>query len=286
MRRAIAFGAGMATAVVLAALAGAAGSSDIYITGTAIERLPGSGDSLVKIVWDYKCLGEDRGTYEWTLKLVRLQPLPEKTTTLGSGTSERGEKTVRLAPGQYLPKADPYSCETDRGQGYDRPEIGGTFSVPDYCSWKVVATRGAVELAQGSAVKLARPGVTVAPGGSLSTPGGGKATIASQAGEGKALLGSGSQLTIDQRHCRAKGGWKLGLTKGSLTATVSGSAPTKGSYQTATPHATVSGARGTGWRVDVAGKATKVRALAGRVLVTKKAGAPKALEAGQSTTVK
>ena len=93
--------------------------------------------ATVQIAWDYKCLGEDGGDYEWNLKLVRTRPLPEKTVALGSGTTERGDKTTRLAPGEYLPKSDPYFCETSRGQGYDKPEIGGPFTVPDYCAWTV-----------------------------------------------------------------------------------------------------------------------------------------------------
>ena len=92
MRRGVAIRAGLATAVVLAVLAGSAASSDIYITGKVIARVPGKNMAAVRVSWDYKCLGEDGGDYEWNLKLVRLQPLPEQTISLGSGTTERGVK--------------------------------------------------------------------------------------------------------------------------------------------------------------------------------------------------
>ena len=65
-----------------------------------MSRVAGKNASTVRIAWDYKCLGEDGGNYEWTLKVVRTQPEPEKTTTLASGEGERGSKTVRLTPGQ------------------------------------------------------------------------------------------------------------------------------------------------------------------------------------------
>jgi hypothetical protein len=271
---------------VLATLANGAGSSDIYIFGTVLGRAQGSGSSLVRISWDYKCLGEDLGTYDWTLKVIRTEPLPERTTTLGSGTSKRGEKTVKLTPGTYLPTANPYNCETTRGQGYDRPEIGALFTVPEYCAWKVLAARGAVELEQGTAVKRARPGATVAPGDSLVTPRGAKATISSLARDGKASLAGASRLSVDPRRCAAKGGWRLLLAAGTVTASVSKSAAPRASYQTATNRVTVSGSRGSGWRLGLAGKKATIRVIAGKVLVAKKAGRPVTLGAGKSLVVK
>ena len=89
---------------------------------------------------------------------MRTQPEPEQTTTLGSGEGERGSKTVQLAPGRYLPKADPFFCETERGQGFDKPEIGAPFVVPDYCGWTVSSVRGVVQHQHGTSVKAARPG--------------------------------------------------------------------------------------------------------------------------------
>lgn len=271
---------------VLAALASGATSTDVYITGKVLGRVAGTNASLVEIAWDFKCLGENRGTYEWTMKVTRTQPLPRKVTTLGSGTTERGEQTVELTPGAYLPTADPYTCETSRGQGYDKPEIGGPFTVPDYCAWSVISARGAVELEHASAVKLAKPGATVAPGDALVTPAGAQAVISSQSNDGKATLAGSSQVTLDAKHCAAKGGWRFVVGAGSVAATVSPAAPAKGSYQTATANATVSGTRGASWRVDRTGKTTKVRALAGRVLVAKKGGRPKPLAAGQSTVIR
>lgn len=286
MRRTVGIASGAATAIVLAVLAGGAASSDIYITGKVVGRVAGSASSKVEIAWNYKCLGGKLGdaTYEWTLKLVRTQPLPEQTTTLGTGTSQRGTKTIQLAPGQYLPKSDPFFCETERGAGSDKPEIGGPFTVPDYCSWKVLTAKGPVELEQGQAVKLARPGATVSPGNTLATPAGGSVTMSSLAGEGKAALAAGTKLQLDGRHCAAKGGWRFALTKGAVTVSVPPSAG-KAVFETATSAATASGGKGSGWRMELAGKTTKVRALAGKVLVRKKSGAPVTLKAGQSATV-
>ena len=53
--------------MVLAVLAGGAASSDIYITGKVIARVPGKNMAAVRVAWDYKCLGEDGGDYEWNL---------------------------------------------------------------------------------------------------------------------------------------------------------------------------------------------------------------------------
>lgn len=287
MRRVAGVVAGVATAAVLAVLAGGAASSDIYVSGKVVRRVGASPSSRVEVAWDYKCLGGKLGdaTYEWTLKVVRTLPLPEETTTLGTGTSQRGSKVIQLPPGQYLPKADPFSCETERGAGNDKPEIGAPFTVPDYCAWKVVASRGAVELEHGSSVKLARPGATVAPGDALATPSGGQVTLSSLAGEGKAVLASASRLGVDGKHCSRKGGWRFSLAQGTVTASVPATVPGKATFETATARATVAGSKGSGWRVEVAGKATKVRALAGRVVVKKASGGSVSLRAGQSATI-
>jgi hypothetical protein len=149
-----------------------------------------------------------------------------------------------------------------------------------------VTARGAVELEHGTAVKLARSGATVSPGDSLVTPKGAQASISSQAGEGKAALAGGSRLSLDAKHCSAKGGWRFVLGTGAVTASVPAGASAKGSYQTATARATVSGARGSTWRVELAGGKTNVRALRGTVTVVKKSGAPATLKAGQSTVIR
>ena len=199
----MAIGAGLATAVVLAVLAGSAASSDIYITGQVLARIPGKNMAAVRIAWDYKCLGENGGDYEWNLKLARTQPPPEKTVALGSGTTERGDTMTRLAPVEYLPKSDPYLCETSRGQGYDKPEIGAQFTVPDYCAWTVSSVRGLVQHQHGTAVKAARPGSSVARGDVLVTPvaeggapRGGK--------DGTTTITGGSELEVDGSTARAR----------------------------------------------------------------------------------
>jgi hypothetical protein len=280
VRKGVAIGAGLATAVVLALLAGSAASSDIYITGQVLARVPGKNMATVQIAWDYKCLGEDGGDYEWSLKLVRMRPLPEKTVALGSGTTERGDKTTRLPPGEYLPKSDPYFCETSRGQGFDKPEIGGPFTVPDYCAWTVSAVRGIVQHQHGTAVKAARPGSSVAPGDVVVTPRGGKAVLRATAGDGTTTITGGSELMVDRKHCPGKSGWKLFLEAGGLTAGVPKGVTAKASFTTATKNATVTGGAGARWQVEYAKRRTKVRVLAGQVRV-----GGKVLKPGQTTTV-
>jgi hypothetical protein len=282
--RTLAIGAGVAA--VVAVLAGSAASSDIYITGTVLGRVDGQYAANVRIAWDYKCLGEDGGDYEWTLKVVRMQPLPEKTTVLGKGTGERGERTVRLTPGRYLPKSDPYLCETSRGQGFDKPEIGASFAVPDYCAWTVASVRGLVQHEQGSAVKAARAGSSIARGDALVTPRNGNAVLNAVARDGKATLGGGTHLQVDAKHCPAKSGWKLLLADGKLTVAVTPAASAKASFSTLTDNAIVFGTRLTRWDISFAAGKTTVRALAGTVRVAGKRGAPLRLKAGQSATVK
>lgn len=284
MGRRLAFGAGVA--VVVAVLAGSAASSDIYITGTVLGRVAGQNAANVRIAWDYKCLGENGGDYEWTLKVVRLQPLPEKTTALGKGTGERGERLVTLTPGRYLPKSDPYSCETSRGQGYDKPEIGAIFTVPDYCAWTVESVRGLVQHEHASAVKAARPGSSIARGDLLATPKGGKAVLESAAKDGKASLSGSSRLRVDGTYCPGKAGWRLVLHEGALSVTVKPRAAAKASFSTLTENALVLGGRLSRWDVSFVSGTTKVKARAGSVRVAGKSGAPVRLKAGQSTTVK
>ncbi len=280
MRRGVAIGAGLVTAVVLAVLAGSAASSDIYITGQVLARIPGKNMATVQIAWDYKCLGEDGGDYKWTLKVVRMEPGTEKTTTLGTGTTERGNKPVQLPFGRYLPKSDPYFCETSRGQGYEKPELGGQFTVPDYCAWTVASVRGLVQHEHGTVVKAARPGSSVTRGDVVVTPRGGQAVLRAAAADGTTTISGGSELKVDVKHCPGKSGWKLLLDAGSLTAAVPKSAPAKADFTTATKNATVTGGAGARWKVEYAKRRTKVRALAGQVRV-----GGKVLKPGQTTTV-
>ena len=267
-------------AVLAAMPAGAVRSSDIYVTGEVLGRVAGKNASTVRIAWDYKCLGEDGGNYEWTLKVVRSQPEPVKTTTLGSGEGERGSKTVRLTPGQYVPTANPFVCETERGQGFDKPEIGGPFVVPDYCGWTVSSVRGVVQHQQGTAVKAARKGSSVASGDAIVTPRGGQAVLRAVTGDGTVELAGGSGLEVDDKQCPAKPGWKLVLDKGGLTAAVPKGAAAKSSFAIKTRNTTVSGGPGARWKVEYARGKTKVRAIAGVVRVP-----GKTLRAGQSATI-
>ena len=53
--------AGLAMAVLVTVPAGAVPSTDIYVTGKVMSRVSGTNASLVRIAWDYKCLGQDGG---------------------------------------------------------------------------------------------------------------------------------------------------------------------------------------------------------------------------------
>jgi FecR protein len=263
-------------------------ASDIYIFGKVLGRVPGKNLARVEVSWAYKCLGDKLGdaTYEWTLKAVREQPKPAQTTVLGTGTSKSGKLQTRLGPGQYLLTSDPYHCETDRGAGYDKPEVGQEVVVPDYCAWNVAASRGGVQLEQAAAVRIARVGDTVLPGDALVTPRSGTAKIVSKGGEGLVSVGSASRLGVDPARCARVGGWGLQVAKGTATVDVKKGAP-KGPYLVSTPNATSTGT-GAKWLVSVNGgkPRTKVKVLSGSVTVAGKAGSKTVVvRAGLSTVV-
>jgi hypothetical protein len=272
---------------VLAGVAASAPLSDIYITGKVLGRVAGKNTSLVSIAWTYKCLGETRGSsYEWTLKVIRNRPLPKKTTTLGTGTSARGSKTVTLGPGEYLPLASPYRCETSVGAGFDKAEVGGAFTVPNYCAWSLSAVRGAVELEQGSAVKAARSGLRAGPGDALATPKNGSAAAASVGGDGTLSLGGSSRLEVDPARCAAKGGWLLRLRSGTVTVGVPAKADASRTYGVATRLITVTGSKGARWSVKTSAGSVTARALQGAVRVVPKRGAAFTLKVGTPVTIK
>lgn len=284
-----------AVAVVLAAAVGGTASGaptrasvDTFITGKVVSRVPGKNLAVVDVVWDYKCLGDKLGDarFEWTLKLVRKEPRPERTTTLGKGTSKKGSLRVRLAPGGYLPLADPFFCETERGAGTDKPEAGAPFVVPDYCAWSLTSARGQVLLEQGGSVRVVRAGSTVSRGGAISTPGSGTAALRSNAGDGTAIAAPASKLSLASQ-CVGKVAWKLQLGAGAVTATVPARSSGKLAYEVGTANAVASGRPGASWRVQYApgGRRTTVRALAGSVVVAGAGGRSVTLTKGLSTVV-
>jgi hypothetical protein len=287
VRKSTAIGVAFAAVAVLAAAASTAPASDIYIWGKVAGRVAGKDVSRVDMTWAYKCLGDKLGaaTYDWTLKVMRNRPLPRKTTTVGDGTSKKGSMIVTLTPGDYLPFSDPYHCETERGAGYDKPEIGAPFTVPDYCAWSVTSTRGAVRLEHGPAVKVAKAGTALVPGDALVTPKSGAASAASIGRDGSVALAARSRLEIDKTRCPKKGGWLLRLARGSVTVGVGAAARTSERYSVKTSNATASGSTKARWRVDFATGKTKVKALSGLVRVAGKKGSPVTLKAGQSTVV-
>jgi hypothetical protein len=279
MRRGIA-GIVAATAVLAGSVSGAP-ASDIYITGKVLGRVQGANASVVQITWAYKCLGDKLGsaTYDWTLKVERSAPQPKKTTTVAKGTTKRGSTTVELTPGTYLPYSDPYECVTDRGAGYDRPEIGAPFTVPDYCAWLLSSVRGTVQLEHGTVVKAARAGAAAAPGDALQTPRSGSVKAASLGKDGSFSLGGGSRLEVDSARCPSKGGWLVRLERGSVTVGVPPGASATKRYEVASPKVTTAGTKGARWDVRTVKGKTTVRVLSGKV---RAAGA--VLKAGQTKT--
>jgi len=285
----------VSAAAFLAAAAGLAGGQatgapgatavDTYITGKVIGRVAGRNLATVKIAWAYKCLGDKLGdaTYEWTLKLIRKQPRPERTTTLGGGTSKSGSKTVQLSAGQYLPVADPFLCETERGAGSDKPEVGASVVVPDYCAWSVTSTRGLVQLEQGAVVRAAKVGSAVAPRDSLVTPKGAVASISSNGGDGTASVSGSSRVGVQAGVCSRGGGWTLSAAQGAISAAVKGGR--RGAYRVTTPNAMTAGGPGARWKVSVARGVTKVAGLGGTVTVSGKKGPSVILTSGKSTVV-
>jgi hypothetical protein len=287
VRKSTAIGVAFAAVAVLVAAASTAPASDIYIWGKVAGRVAGKDVSRVEMMWAYKCLGDKLGaaTYDWTLKVMRNRPLPRKTTTVGDGTSKKGSMIVTLTPGDYLPFSDPYHCETERGAGYDKPEIGAPFTVPDYCAWSVTSTRGAVRLEHGPAVKVAKAGTALVPGDALVTPKSGAASAASIGRDGSAALAARSRLEIDKTRCPKNGGWLLRLAHGSLVAGVGSEALATGRYSVSTSNATATGSLNARWRVDFSAGRTKVKALAGRIRVQGKSGPSVILKAGHATTI-
>jgi len=263
---------------------------DIYIRGVVGGRVAGKNAAHVEIRWDYKCLGDRLGaaTYDWTLKLVRRLPRPEQTRTVMSGTSKTGTTRVQLAAGRYEPLADPFRCQTDRGAGSTSPEVGQVFVVPDFCSWTVQSLRGLVRLEQRGAVKALVKGGAVRPGETVV--GGRRAvvTLASRGGRSSLRLAGGPRVQVDPRHCGARGGWKLLVTAGSLSARLN-EADVRSPYEIQTANALTRSGRAS-WTVEArtrAGKPwTRVRASSGRVTVRPlRGGRSVVLTAGKQTVV-
>jgi ferric-dicitrate binding protein FerR (iron transport regulator) len=144
-----------------------------------------------------------------------------------------------------------------------------------------------VQLEQGAAVKLAKPGTPVRPGDSIVTPRGGSASLESNGKDGIATISASSNISVDAKQCAAKGAWKLRLTRGVASIAVPGAADPKRSYQTETSNATASGSRGARWKVQFTpgNPTTRVTVTAGSVLVRGNRGSAVTVKAGSSTVV-
>lgn len=285
--------AALTATAVLAATVGASGAPagvavDTYVTAKVVSRVPGKNLAVVDVNWAFKCLSDKLGdaTYEWTINLVRTDVKPERSSTIGKGTSKKGTKRVQLAPGTYLPVADPFFCETERGAGSDKPEVGLVFTVPDYCAWSVATAKGRVLLEQGSSVRAARRGATVRPGASITVPRGGSASLRSNSADGTLSAAASSSVALSSQ-CAGKSAWALQLEQGSISAAVPKAAKSGLSYTVKTSNATVAAKPGSSWRVDYAsgGRRTTVRVLAGSVQVAGSSGKAVTVGKGLATTV-
>jgi YD repeat-containing protein len=283
----------LTAAAIVAATIGASGaparpSVDTYITAKVVSRVPGKNMAVVDVNWAFKCLSDKLGdaTYEWTINLVRTDVKPERSSVMGKGTSKKGTKRVQLVPGQYIPVADPYFCETERGAGSDNPEVGAVFTVPDYCAWAVKKSKGRVLLEQGSSVRAARPGATLRPGGSITVPAGGSASLASNGVDGTLAASASTSVGLTSQ-CAGKTAWALRLEQGSVTGSVPAGAKGAVAYSLKTSNASVTARPGSSWRVDYAasGRRTTVRVLAGSVQVSGSSGKAVAVGKGRGTTV-
>jgi uncharacterized repeat protein (TIGR01451 family) len=279
------------TLTLAASAASPGGFVDIYIRGYPGKRVPGRNAAFVDIRWDFKCFADRLGpaTYSWTLRVVRLLPKPEQTRTLMSGTSKSGSARVRLAPGRYEPRAEPFRCETERGAGSTEPEIGAQFVVPDYCPWTVTGVRGAVTLERAGLVKRAAATDLVRPGDVLVTRRGGGIALRSREGGTTVALARSSRLTVDRAHCARTGGWKLRLARGKVSARLA-EENTRAPYEIATPDALARAARAR-WTTEVSGTGrstwTRVRVQEGRVAVRSRAtGRSRTIAAGRKTVVR
>jgi hypothetical protein len=283
MRRA----AALAALVLTIAIGDAAAreSVDVYIRGEVLGRAAPANLADVEIRWDYKCFGDKLGasTFEWTLKVVRKQPLPEQTTALQSGTSKTGSVRSRLAPGQYLLTANPFRCATDRGAGTTEPEIGETIVVPDYCAWRIERSSGRVTVERGGTVKAGAAGALVRGAETLVT-GTGSATIANEGAHTRLRVARGARIHVDSPACARAGGWKLVLGGGAVEGTI---AERRTGYTIATANAAV-GAVTARLRVEAARKQgkpwTRVAVKSGRATVTVR-GRRTALPAGATRTI-
>jgi hypothetical protein len=284
MRRLVALVAVISSLV----LAGSALAVDIFIFGAVTGRVPGKNLARVAVRWDFQCLGGKLGeaTYEYTLVAVKLGT--KQKVTLRKDTTQKGSLQTTLPPGSWQLQADPFLCETERGAGATEPETGQTVQVPDYCTWVVAKARGAAELEQGAAVKRAKPGSVVAPGGSVVTRGGGSVSLATAGKDAAAELGPSSSVTVDARQCAsAAGGWKLTLATGAIAVSAKPGPDAGRPHTVATPNASSSAGAAT-WIVTSSAKGgvktTVVSVRSGAVTVSA-AGKKVVVKRGFRTTV-
>lgn len=273
-----------------AVVAGSALAVDTFVFGSVAGRVAGTNEADVKVRWALKCLGDKLGaaTYEFTLVAVRVQPEPQTTVTIRKDTTKTGSTRIRLPAGSWQIRADPFLCETERGAGSTRPEIGQTVEVPDYCSWVVRRVRGAASVETASAVKRARPGSLAAPGSTLVAPAGGSIDAGTPDRSATAALGGGARVGIDAKQCRTRSGWRLALQAGAITVSATAGPDAARDHDVATPNAVATGRVGR-WSVAIARSGgavtTVVRVRKGSVRVKGKSGAAVTVAAGFRTTV-
>ena len=265
---------------------------DYYITGEIVGRAPGKNAAAVELRWDYKCLGDRLGpaTFSWTLKLRRPAPNPDRTVSLGTGTSKSGNRRVVVPPGRWQPVADPFRCETERGAGSTTPEFGREFDVPDYCGWSVAAVKGRATLEQRGAVEALRRGGNVSLGDVISTGRRSSVELSDRANASALSIGPNTHVTVHRRYCPRTGAWKHVVARGTVAAEVRPSAA-RGRYELQSANARTTTAVRAAWTVT-SGRTgrqqwTRVAVRSNRVAVANvRGGRAVVVPAGYTTVVR
>ena len=240
--------------------------------------MPGKNASRVDVRWDFKCLGDKLGeaTYEWTLVASTIGGATSRTVTLRTGTTKTGRLTTVLTPGRWQLRADPFLCETERGAGSTAPEVGQVVDVPDRCAWLVTRARGSVELDAGSVVRRARPGASLAPATTVTTPAGAALDLKTAGGEASLAVRAGSRLVVDRATCG--GNPRVTVTAGSVQAVARDPLEVNAGAARSTGRAAT-------WTVQAAGGRTTIAVAKGAVTVRGGTGGAVVVKAGQRTVV-
>jgi hypothetical protein len=248
-----------------------------YISGAVLQRVPGQNASNVAIRWNFSCLKDEFGdaTYEYTVVLHRLQPLPEQMQTLTRATSRAGGYTLPLTPGRYRADADPFRCETGINLFSTSPEKGMPFVVPDYCAFTARLLRGVVTV---SGRRLFADG-KVRPRDKLVIPARGSVVLGDETSS-EIRISDAAGAMLDRGTCATTPGWRWTLLRGTLAAS---SPSTPARYEIAAGAAVAAGS-GASWTTSVRGRTVSIAVARGRVTLRAQ-GKTTTLGRGRTLTV-